>query len=262
LDYYDQYSYSSEKAQGLPETISTYFTNRFFDNSKTFVILFIFGIVVVSVMVFLEFLVCMCTRKRSNEDIITEDTKEHQKKDSKIQESKGDNMNSDSNKNYREILFKTLRDQKFMKCSISASRHYFLFNFFIRVYQITMTKLTFVCLLVIINRNLATSNFLDLIIAVIVLLIWLILLPIIMFVYLRNHAIDLMSPSMIIKFGALYLTYRGISKDVYAFLLQLKFSVLPIICVTLWNYAEILLFFQYIIYHNLHAILQSKQSIY
>ena len=239
MDYYDQITYSAQKAQGLPQTISPYFTNRFFDNSKTFVILFIFGILVVVLMVLIEFLLFVCRRKNSKVGIIAENIKEDKKKGVKKQVSKGDSENGSNKENYSEIIFKTLRDQKFKKCSISATKQYFLCNFFIRIYQITMTKLTFVCLLVIINRNLATSNFLDLIIAYIVLIVWLILFPIVMFVYMRNHAIDLMSPGMIVKFGASYLTYRGISKDVFAFLLQLKFSLLPIICVTLCNYAEL-----------------------
>jgi hypothetical protein len=61
--------------------------------------------------------------------------------------------------------------------------------------------------------------------------VWVILLPLVVLTYLRNHQNDLLSRKQIIKFGSLYLSYRGISKDIYAILMQVKFIAVPYACI-------------------------------
>lgn len=145
-------------------------------------------------------------------------------------------------------VYLNIKSLEFQKCTLESNREYFLFNYFIRVYQITMTKVTITCLLVVNSATLPTSNTGDVVFTYIILFVWVIGLPVSLFVYLRNHQNSLMAPRMIIKYGTLYLNYRGISKDVYAFLMQLKFSILPIICVFFWQFPLIQLILLVLLY--------------
>jgi hypothetical protein len=249
LDFLDNITYSSERAEGLPEPLKDYFTVGFYDNSKTFIILFLFGFVIVLLIAIKELFEYFLNRKkRQNQGIVTDVNTKNNQINIKVQNYEINSPNNENEGNEKEVFFKHLREQKFKKCSISATKQYFLINYFIRIYQLTMTKLTFTCLLIINNSDLPTIKSYDIFIAYIVLFAWLILLPVGLFTYLRRRALDLMSPDMIIRFGTLYLTYRGISKDVYAFIIQLKFAALPIICVYFSNFPDVQLFGLVILY--------------
>jgi hypothetical protein len=232
-------TYSAEKAEGLPDPLKPYFTIRFYDNSKTFIILIMFGFVVVLLIGLKELIECILKKKKQNAVVVTDGHNENNQIEIKVNNYDVNNNNNDDHGNGKEIFYKHLRGQKFKKCSIPATKQYFIINYFIRIYQVTMTKLTFTCLVLINNSDLPTSNKLDVLIAYLVLFGWLILLPVGLFTFLRRRSLDLMSPDMIIRFGTLYLTYRGISKDVYAFIIQLKFAALPMICVSLWNFPDV-----------------------
>jgi len=240
-------TYTSERAEGLPEPLKDYFTVGFYDNSKTFIILFLFGFVIILLIAIKELIEYFLNRKKKQiQGIVTDVNNKNNQINIKVNNYE---INNNENEGIeKEVFFKHLREHKFKKCSIPATKQYFLINYFIRIYQITITKLTFTCLLIINNSNLPTIKNYDIFIAYIVLFAWLILLPVGLFTYLRRRALDLMSPDMIIRFGTLYLTYRGISKDVYAFIIQLKFAALPIICVFFSNLPDVQLFVLVILY--------------
>lgn len=113
-------------------------------------------------------------------------------------------------------------------------RTQFCYGYFIRLYQITMMKNFLSITLLFIY---GTDAF-QIIIGVFFLVFWLFGFPIFLFVTLRTNQINIMSEEIIKSHGALFLNYRGITKDVYAMLLHLKIMCLPIIAVIASNFPK------------------------
>jgi hypothetical protein len=145
----------------------------------------------------------------------------------------------DKYKNDLEVQDFNFSERKYKKCSLEALRNYLLYNYFIRLYQVTQTKTTLTCLIVLFHYDPEFTQPYELAIAVVVLIIWIIFLPFVLFLYLRHNKYDLISPKNIIKYGTLYVNYRGINKDVYAFLMQIKFVILPVVCATCYRFPDL-----------------------
>ena len=108
------------------------------------------------------------------------------------------NINNHESKNIASEKEKVLSDKiskdQYRKCTLTSIRQYFLINYFIRVYQITMIKTTLACILVITNSDTINPNSLELLLSYIVLTVWIFGMPMFLFLYLRDKQSFLMSP--------------------------------------------------------------------
>ncbi len=162
-----------------------------------------------------------------------------------IKQSFHRSINLQQNHNNKNQFYLFNQDYIFSRCSYSSFRNYFFWSYFIRVYQFTLIRivLNFSYLSYIkskrfsgendklkINENEMSIFYKNYILANFIFYIWVIILPLGVLTYVRNNQNDLLSRKQIIKLGSLYLSYRGISKDVYAILFQLKFIIIPYFC--------------------------------
>lgn len=138
-------------------------------------------------------------------------------------------MEEQLNINNKGKVYLSRKDYLFARCSYNSISNYFAFSYFIRVYQLTLVKIVFNFAFIITYSKYPESQIRDssAVFAYFVFLIWVILLPVILLTYLRNKQTQLMSRKYIVKFGSLYLNFRGISKDIYAILMQVKFILVP-----------------------------------
>ena len=102
------------------------------------------------------------------------------------------------------------------------AKQFFKMNYFIRVYQFTLVRTTISLMIIIISDSNQVSV-VDRVFSWIILVFWNIGMPLFLFLKLRSNYKELMSHNMIIRYGALYLNYKGILKDCYAIINQLKF---------------------------------------
>jgi len=120
----------------------------------------------------------------------------------------------------------------------------FVFGYFIRLYQVTMMK-NFLSIALLFNFGTKTV---DIVIGILFLVFWLVGFPVFLFITLRINQINIMSEEIIKSHGALFLNYRGITKDVYAMLLHLKLIILPIIAVVCKDFPRTQLIFLSILF--------------
>lgn len=109
--------------------------------------------------------------------------------------------------------------------NISAAyraRSFFMYGYFIRVYQFTLIRTTVSFIIIIMNETNQCKP-IDKVFSWIFLIVWNMGVPLALFVKLRLNYKQLMSHEYVISYGALYLNYRGIVKDGYALLNQMRF---------------------------------------
>jgi hypothetical protein len=251
----------------VPIPMKDTITNSFIDNSHTFLLLILLGLGILSIILLIDRVKNRHKHKIRKGKIVFQDPKKKKKgKNGEIIEPEPNNEdydnhvvdNEDQNKdnvmidennikkieknandNLHDGIILNVRSNQFKKCSVEANRHYFLFNYFIRVFQVTITKNLLVSFIVVINSGLSTAKTYEVFLAHFVIWVWVIIIPMTLFVYLRLRQNTLMSPQMMIKYGCYYLNYRGVFKDVYAFIMQIKFMALPCICVFFWQYPHV-----------------------
>jgi len=162
-----------------------------------------------------------------------------------IRQQNHKSINKHPNKSSKNQNYLLSQDYIFTRCSYSSIRNYFFFSYFIRLYQFNMVKvvINFYFMGFIKTKNSTTIPDSQYVLVNIIFYLWVVIFPLIMLTYLRNHQNDLLSRKQIIKFGSFYLNYRGVSKDIYAFIMQIKFILLPYICI---NYSNVGDFIYYI----------------
>jgi hypothetical protein len=248
----------------MPPPLKDTITNSFIDNSHTFLLLMLLGIGIVFILLLINRIKNRHKHKiRKGKIIFKDPTKKKKGKNGEIIEpdeevpdydpqnainepQNKENIMLDEN-NIKKIekdpeedgIILNVRSNQFKKCSVEANLSYFLFNYFIRVFQVTITKNLIVSFIVVNNATIASAKTYEVLLAQFVIWVWVIILPVSLFVYLRLHQNTLMSPQMMIKYGCFYLNYRGVFKDVYAFIMQIKFMALPFICVFFWQYPHV-----------------------
>ncbi len=159
----------------------------------------------------------------------------------RIREAYHVSLNYNLNKSSKNQLYLAKQDYIFSRFTYSSVRNYFFYSYFIRLYQLTLVRLviTFCVVSNLQSSNNNTNNNTDknqiskveVFIIYFLFYVWVLFLPLVLLTYLRNHQNDLLSRKQIIKFGSLYLSYRGISKDIYAILMQIKFIAVPYVCI-------------------------------
>ncbi len=245
----DKLLYSRSKTEGLSDYFNKDFSNSFTENSNLFSFLIVIGVTAMLAILFLDLVI-----RKKKEKIKLKKIKKNKKK--KATDGLEEGVGNEEIQNYDEkeiltqekILSNKVNKDQFKKCSLHSVRQYFIINYFIRVYQITMIKTTLTCLIVITNSNVSNPNRLEILISYFVLFVWIFGMPVFLFCYLREKQSFLMSPQFIVRFGAFYLNYRGIYKDVYSLLTKFKYVVFPMICVCFENFPLIQLILLTIIY--------------
>lgn len=128
-----------------------------------------------------------------------------------------------------------LQKKRYKKCSLESIRSYLMFNYFIRVYQVYFCKLSLV-LFYFLFDSITPSNK---VICFFLLFFWVLPVPFVLLFYLRYQQYNLLAPENITFFGAFYIHYRGMLKDVFAFYIQILFLMTPIITSAIYKFPKV-----------------------
>ena len=128
-----------------------------------------------------------------------------------------------------------LQKKRYKKCSLESIRSYLMFNYFIRVYQVHFCKLSLVSFYFL-SDSLTPSNE---VICFLLLFLWILPVPFALLFYLRYQQYNLLSPENITFFGAFYIHYRGMLKDVFAFYIQILFLMTPTLTSAIYGFPKV-----------------------
>ena len=236
FDYIEQILYSQSQSIILIKPLrKNKISHKMLFNILTFLLLLVIGGLVVGGLYLIKYIrkrKKLKKEEKSHNNIEKEEINKDKKIEKKPQYEEKDNIELS---HYLKVF-----RLRYKNCSIEAIRSFMMFNYFIRLYQLTYCKLTLVTFYFI-GDSLFTLNK---VISISLLLFWILPVPLCLFFYLRLNQFNLLSPEMITFFGGFYISYNGMIKDVYAFYIQILSLLVPLITSLfyLFPYAQIVMF--------------------